>query len=364
MVRLALFIFYSVLVVTAVAATCVTQTSQRGPQGPFVAEIANIGDQTVHGAGAVSRVYDAEGREVLAGNVGGLACPSKLNPGERGVIEVFPYDDQWIPTAPRDEWHLPLRAEFFRIEQPPEGTGQARSEGLWVEEIARNPLTATVNVRVHNNASEHYQQFRVCAVLRSFDGEALEVARADSPHLPYTLFPGEALDMELRFNSFPPGYLTYHALGLFGGPYLPCCPVNGPSDWHPVDVGPFSVLLPPGWRYEPGQGIDSFVGAFVGEGVNVGFDYGIYSNSLPFEGDPTKAVHRETIGGYTAKVVRSLVDGRGTTGVAFDDLGPSGLGAFPLNLTLAAHELTVWQQFTVLQILRSVRFDVRPYPSP
>lgn len=348
----------------AIAATCVTTTVQRGPEGPFVAEIANTGDQAIHAALAYSRIYDAQGRQVLVGNIGALACPSKLLPGEHGVVEIFADDEQFMRQFPQDEWELPLRAEVFRIEvDRPVGTGQARGEGLWVEELSRDPATATVELRVHNNAEAPYAQFSVCGILRAIDGTPLEVARADSPHLPFELAPGQSYDMQLAFHSFPDGYLTYHALGLFGAPYRPCCPVNGPSDWHSVDVGPFSVLLPPEWSYEEASGIDSFVGRFVGNGVRVEFDYGSFSDPLPYEG-PAYTVQMETIGGYATKVVRSHSADGGMVGVHFPDLGPLvAAGArHPLRLTVSAQNVSSSEQFVVLQILRSVRFDVRPYP--
>lgn len=49
-----------------------------------------------------------------------------------------------------------------------------------------------------------------------------------------------------------------------------------PLGWSRVDTGPFSVALPPGWRYERASGIDSFVGYFVGDGIRLLFDYGQY----------------------------------------------------------------------------------------
>jgi hypothetical protein len=50
-----------------------------------------MGEQTVHGAGAFGRIYDADGIE-LHGLVSALACPSKLLPGERGAFELFEDD--------------------------------------------------------------------------------------------------------------------------------------------------------------------------------------------------------------------------------------------------------------------------------
>jgi hypothetical protein len=118
------------------------------------------------------------------------------------------------------------------------------------------------------------------------------------------------------------------------------------------------VLLPPGWVYEPRQGIDSFVGAYVGDGVELSFDYGWYSSPLPYEGDPAYEVYDETIGGVTAKIVRARGT-EGLTGVHFADVGasePPAAGGMQTSLTIAGVDLTPEQQDVALQIFRSVRF--------
>lgn len=346
-----------------VAATCVANVEQKGPEGPWVGEVVNTGDQTVYGAGAVARIFDATGAG-LFGNQGVFSCPSKLLPGERGAFELFINE----PDSPRPpgipgpdyEWAYPLRAEFFQIEEPPVGTGQARGDGLLVREIERIPAERRVRVELTNNSSAQYRQFTVCAVLRDANGKLLEVARSDGPPLPFTLFPGDVIALDLLFVSLPPGELRYHALGLWDAPYEDCCPANGPSTWTSVNNGRFSVLLPPGWAYEPAQGIDSFVGSYVGDGVTLHFDYGIYNDDLNFEGDPAHDVHEETIGGFTAKIVRAT-NAQGTTGVHFERIDaftfPGGDVANNVGLTLAGEDLTPAQREIALQIFRSVRFN-------
>jgi len=50
-----------------------------------------------------------------------------------------------------------------------------------------------------------------------------------------------------------------------------------PANWHKVDAGPFSILAPSGWDFHQLEGVDSFVGEFVGDGIILRFDFGGYS---------------------------------------------------------------------------------------
>jgi hypothetical protein len=85
-----------------------------------------------------------------------------------------------------------------------------------------------------------------------------------------------------------------------------------------VDLGSFRVTIPPGWRYEPQSGVDSIVGAFVGDGITLLFDYGYYSNPLPNEYDAKYTISYETIDGRKAKMVQSKIPGKGLIGVYYD----------------------------------------------
>jgi hypothetical protein len=231
---------------------------------------------------------------------------------------------------------------------------------LLVHELHREANEKRVRVSVTNNSLESYHQFTVCAVLRDATGMLLEVARADGPHLPFTLFPEDTHELDLFFHSLPEGQIRYHALGLWNAPYADCCPVNGPSTWFSVKNHAFSVLLPPGWAYEPLQGIDSSVGRYYGNGAALTFDYGIYSDPLMYEDDAVYEVHEETIGGVTAKVVRAK-GSRGFTGVHFADVGTSPFPGDSIGsdtrLTITGQDLTPAEQAVALQIFRSVRFS-------
>src|SRR5689334_6614322 len=67
--------------------------------------------------------------------------------------------------------------------------------------------------------------------------------------------------------------------------------------WRKLDAGPFSILSPAGWAFHQLQGIDSYVGEFVGDGVVLTFDFGQYSSGY-FKHDrpPTYSIARKYIG--------------------------------------------------------------------
>ena len=114
----------------------------------------------------------------------------------------------------------------------------------------------------------------------------------------------------------------------------------------------FSLQLPPGWKLNELQGIDSYVGEVVGGGIRLKFDYGRYSWSLN-PGDDMAHLHTvtyETVGGVEAKLIVPTGDSGGYTGVYF-----AKLGVLRLSLNLVGKDLTPAQQRTALTIFRSIR---------
>ena len=133
---------------------------------------------------------------------------------------------------------------------------------------------------------------------------------------------------------------------------------------HKLDAGPFSILAPSGWEFHQSQGIDSYVGEFVGNGVVLTFDFGAYSNPLKHEKEPAYVVVHKSIGGLRAKIVSPRTPGHGVTGVYFRHVGGSNA------LCLFGHDLTSTQQELALKIFETVRFGgpiprfVVPPPPP
>ena len=167
--------------------------------------------------------------------------------------------------------------------------------------------------------------------------------------------------MSLLFEDGVQGAIRLYPSGVFTGESPECCPRNGASTWHSTDTGPFSVLLPPGWKYEPAQGTDSFVGTFAGEGVELQFDYGWYTGDPEDPADPTQRVHHETIAGRTAKIVTSP---NGYTAlliqVSPDPPDDPNAGFTPVDrIAIWGDNLSSIQTELVHQIFRSARFEIR-----
>ena len=112
----------------------------------------------------------------------------------------------------------------------------------------------------------------------------------------------------------------------------------------------FSLHLPPGWELYELQGIDSYVGEVVGDGVRFTFDYGMYSWTLKQREDMAHlhTVTYETIGGVEAKLIVPTGDSGGYTGVYFAKLDSA-------SLNLVGKDLTPAQQQVALSIFRSIR---------
>jgi hypothetical protein len=122
------------------------------------------------------------------------------------------------------------------------------------------------------------------------------------------------------------------------------------SGWLTVEAGAFSIYAPPGWEFHRLQGIDSFVGEFVGDGVVLRFDFGSYSNALDEAHEPTYLVAHESIGGHKAKIVSPRIPGHGITGIYFPEITRGN------RLCLYGQNLTDAQQELALRVFRTIRF--------
>ena len=123
------------------------------------------------------------------------------------------------------------------------------------------------------------------------------------------------------------------------------------AGWHKLDAGPFSILSPAGWEFHQLQGLDSYVGEFVGDGVVLTFDFGRYSSGY-FKRDqpPMFFVAKKHIGGHAAKVVSPRTPGHGTTGAYFPKVAGRDC------LCIWGKELTAAQQELVLRMFETIRF--------
>jgi hypothetical protein len=124
-------------------------------------------------------------------------------------------------------------------------------------------------------------------------------------------------------------------------------------------------LAPPQWEFRQLQGIDSYVGEFVGDGVVLTFDFGQYSSGyLKKAKAPAYSVAKTHVGGHSAIVVHPGTPGHGTTGAYFPKVAGKD------SLCIWGKELTANQQELVLRMFETIRFGgpvprfVVPPPPP
>ena len=120
--------------------------------------------------------------------------------------------------------------------------------------------------------------------------------------------------------------------------------------WQELDAGRFSISAPPGWQFHKLQGIDSFVGFFVGDGVRLDFDFGAYSNPLDDAKSPEYSISYEYIEGFKARIVCARKSGQGVTGIYFSNLG------YRKKLTIEGRNLSTAEQDLVLMMFRRIHF--------
>ncbi|HWF17723.1 MAG TPA: hypothetical protein VG754_00560 [Verrucomicrobiae bacterium] len=62
----------------------------------------------------------------------------------------------------------------------------------------------------------------------------------------------------------------------------------GEKSWKKIENDHFSFSVPESFKKTDRHGIDSFVGVYLGDGIELGFDYGAYSESFRFWPDGTQ----------------------------------------------------------------------------
>ena len=140
------------------------------------------------------------------------------------------------------------------------------------------------------------------------------------------------------------------------GPQLTCAtPSADTTGWSRVaDSSGFSFLLPPGFRENNVEPVDSHVRGFEAEGLTLSLDYGRYSNDLagPHEASEGHLECPAQIGGHSAVVLLTWPD-RMAYGVdaAWRDVRPG------VHLWMGGAANTPNGQRALLTVLRSVRFD-------
>ena len=167
-------------------------------------------------------------------------------------------------------------------------------------------------------------------------------------------------------GKMKPAYLLFvlaFASAAFGAD--PQALGSAPPDWTRLYAkDAFSLLAPPGTRFVPLQGINSFVAAFKNPTFNLEFDYGMYSNSLDeFIGDRRFTVESTTIDGLNGRLVTGPRPDDARTGCRHQTLiyvvnSYVGLGMSALEMEGCTDDES---QIPVIQrIFKSIKF-VRPH---
>ena len=120
-------------------------------------------------------------------------------------------------------------------------------------------------------------------------------------------------------------------------------------------------MLPPGWTLNELQGIDSYVGEVVGDGMRLVFDYGRFGWNLTPEDEPEHEyiVSYEDIGGREAKLLLAVDSPSISTAATYQAATGVHFGGLDGNqtFTLEGRGLTREQQRAAVAIFRSVRIQ-------
>lgn len=146
-----------------------------------------------------------------------------------------------------------------------------------------------------------------------------------------------------------------------------CSPIPVSTEgWRLVDLGPFSMRVPPGFEQADVQPIDSRAGAFrrMSNGAEITYDYGLYSNELA--PDTTVLTERvrcsDNIGGMSATIV--VGERKGDSEAAGEYVVAGAWrnverGDQPVHLTVWSTTRDATEIAMLREVLQSVRFEGR-----
>ena len=131
------------------------------------------------------------------------------------------------------------------------------------------------------------------------------------------------------------------------------------ENWQTIDAkGRFSFRLPQEFIEKDTQGIDSYVGEFVGDSMKVTFDYGWYSNPLnDLESMQEYFEFNKKIEGFKAKIVGYKLNQNYYyyyayfTGIHFPDINKG-----KIVLTMIVYYNNSEYKQTAIKILETIRF--------
>ena len=137
------------------------------------------------------------------------------------------------------------------------------------------------------------------------------------------------------------------------------------GEWIELSVGhAFVMQAPPGSRFVPAAGTDSFVGEIRGPGFTMQMDFGRYSNPLSSSESLRQVQSVETrIDGRAARIVSGIfvmpeAGGRYFTGLHVPEVALTAIG--PVKLTLSAAVRREPTQGVLLRMFATIRFKPLP----
>lgn len=120
-----------------------------------------------------------------------------------------------------------------------------------------------------------------------------------------------------------------------------------------IEIGDYSLQVPAQFNIQEEQGIDSYVGYLSGSGIELQFDYGVYTN--PSENLPPEQydVFLTILGSVEKQIVVGKNPNENFTGLHIRDMNNfSPLGNY-VSLNMSIVDITEVEQDLVVQILES-----------
>jgi hypothetical protein len=130
-----------------------------------------------------------------------------------------------------------------------------------------------------------------------------------------------------------------------------------PANWQRVELGVFSISVPPSWSAGAAKGIDSYSGYFLGDDIVLRFERA--PDSAPKEKYVSSKymISYETVGGKNAQIVFPKT-GEGLTAIYFPNIYAADL--YELHYSFAmmtSQQLNRAQRDIALTVFRSIKLS-------
>jgi len=129
--------------------------------------------------------------------------------------------------------------------------------------------------------------------------------------------------------------------------------INKPST---IEIGSYKFMFPTKFYIKESQGIDSYVGSIIGNGIEIYFDYGIYTSPSPQLSDNEFEVFEDEFEGHSRQIIKPVNSKNQVTRLHVFRIADSIDNRYEFNkLTLSAKNIEKTDQEIIIETFRNIQ---------